>query len=474
MFQQTLADDTPAPKYIPPLPKPAVVKPVSAPPPVFQIQRLISPGPVKRYVLTQPEYTKPAQPWPVYYSALPPKRIVEATQADLKNENRPGVTSFIHRAKHVSVKELAHSLGRKFAMNQVINVSRQKNKTNALLVIIPEEKTGQLIITTSSRNVDEIKRLISEIDRKPKQFLIDAIIRTTGSDGKKTVVRPQIITLEGQSATIQIGNTDGSSIELQINVRELTQPQHASPSAKKASAENVYPHPMAAVPIPTPFELIYQKPSPTEVKRALLRASFEPIHQPRSEKKKKKQTDREKEIQQALVKQISLHFEDAWLIDVCKHIAKLTNINIVIDNMGLEEEGLTAKTKVSIDVDGIRLKSALSNLLKPKHLAYKIEDEVLKITSKNRAQGTLSTVTYPVDHLMVTSSPDHAAVSFETLINLVTSLVEPDSWAEYGGQAVIKKYEKTLSLVIRQTNQGHEKIGKLLDSLRKHKVTGEE
>ena len=472
MFQQTLADDTPAPladeisapKYIPPLPPP-VVGPLPTPP-ISNIQRLISPVPDAKHVLPRSQHAKPPQPWPVYFPALLPKRIVKATWwADLKDENRPGLTSFIHRAKHVSAKELARNLGRKFAMNQVINVRHRKNKTNALLVIIPEEKTGRLLITTANWNVDEIKRLISEIDRKPKQFQIDATIKVMISDGKQIVFRDKIVTTEGHPATVRVENANGTSIELQLNVREITPSQHPAPSVKKATAGNISPHLMPTVPPSAAYRLIARKPSSLHVLRALS-ASYQPIPQTLSKKEPIQQTEREKEIQQALKKQISLHFEEARLIDVIKHIAQSAGINVVLDNMGLEEEGLTSDTKVSIDVTEIRLKSALSNLLKPRHLAYKIEDEVLKITSKSRAQKPMTTVTYPVADLLAAPSPDHAAIRSDTLIDLITSFVEPDSWSERGGQGVIKTFETTLSLVIRQTDQGHEKIAKLLHTLR--------
>jgi hypothetical protein len=461
MFQQTFADAPPAPKYIPPVPKP-IVGPFQ-PTPIFNIQRLISPAPDPDFfVVPLSEHINSAQPWPVFHAAQPPKRIEEATRADLKNENRPGLTSFIHHVKHVPVKDLARSLGRKFAMNHVINAGYQKYTTNAPLVIIPEKETGHLLITTFTWNVDEIKRLISEIDREPKTFQIKATIKAIDADGKQIVARPNIKAFENQLTTVQINNTGGTSIEIQLNVRELTLPQPTAPSVKKASAEKSYPHPMPAVSASAYYRGITWEP---EVIHALS-ASYQPIHVTHRKKEPPRQIEREKEIQQALEKQISLHFEDARLIDVIKHIASSSNISFVLDHMGLEEEGLTSDTIVSIDLDGIRLKSALSNLLKPRRLDYIIEDEVLKITSKNRAQGPMNTVTYPVGNLLAAPSTDHAAISSETLISLITSFVEPDSWSERGGRGVIANYEKTHSLVVRQTDQGHEKIKKLLETLR--------
>jgi len=151
------------PRYIPPPPKPAVVKPVPARTPIVQSLLLIPPAPVPQLSQPQPTLPQPIdttlrQPHPVHHSAARQiKRIDKGTWADLKNENRRGVTSFLHHAKHVPVKEFARSLSRKFAMDPVIDLSYQKNKAKPFLVIIPEENTGSLIITTNTRNVDEIK-----------------------------------------------------------------------------------------------------------------------------------------------------------------------------------------------------------------------------------------------------------------------------------------------------------------------------
>ena len=112
-------------------------------------------------------------------------------------------------------------------------------------------------------------------------------------------------------------------------------------------------------------------------------------------------TEEEKRIEKSLSRQISLHFQEIPLRDVMRHIATVADVNVVLDNLGLEEEGVSTDSPVSIDVNGIRLKSALNLLLEPLHLAYTIEDEVLKVTSRMRQQGRLVVATYPVADLVV-------------------------------------------------------------------------
>ncbi|MCH8830021.1 MAG: hypothetical protein IID45_10640, partial [Planctomycetes bacterium] len=239
-------------------------------------------------------------------------------------------------------------------------------------------------------------------------------------------------------------------------------------------------------------------------------------------------TQEEKRIEQSLSRQISLHFKDAPLADIIRHIATVADINVVLDRLGLEDEAVTTNTKVSIDVDGIMLKSTLNLILRPLNLDYTIEDEVLKVTSRMRVQGKLVVATYSVADLVVPipnftrpmgaigmdaegrgisgfgamqSIPSYgmggaqfqvndligqnqgnpfgqgnlqarvngnsSAIDFDTLSELITQTIEPESWREIGGPGSLKHFETTLSLVIRQTQKVHEEIADLLKQLRR-------
>jgi len=60
-----------------------------------------------------------------------------------------------------------------------------------------------------------------------------------------------------------------------------------------------------------------------------------------------------------------------------------------------------------------------------------------------------------------------SAPDFDSLTQLLTSTVSPDSWEENGGPGAIQKYANNLSLVISNTLQVHEQIADLLDQLRR-------
>lgn len=237
-------------------------------------------------------------------------------------------------------------------------------------------------------------------------------------------------------------------------------------------------------------------------------------------------SEQEMRVYNSLRNPVALHFDSAPLSQVIKFIADTQGINVVVDEAGLAEEGLTSSTPVSINLDGITLKSAMNLLLKPLNLDYTIEDEVLKITSKLRQQGDLVANVYQVADLVVPVSihppttqfqpgtgfgsgfqsipsfgnnglaqvpanpiggvnpnaglggnplataqgangPGATNFDFSALSDLITTTIEPGSWDELGGEGAITNHESTLSLVIRQTQAVHQEIEDLLEQLRR-------
>lgn len=60
-----------------------------------------------------------------------------------------------------------------------------------------------------------------------------------------------------------------------------------------------------------------------------------------------------------------------------------------------------------------------------------------------------------------------AMADFDTLIELITATIQPDTWDDVGGPGAIESFPTNLSLVISQTQQVHEQIADLLEQLRR-------
>ncbi|MFP6618394.1 MAG: hypothetical protein VB877_03535, partial [Pirellulaceae bacterium] len=68
----------------------------------------------------------------------------------------------------------------------------------------------------------------------------------------------------------------------------------------------------------------------------------------------------------------------------------------------------------------------------------------------------------------VNVGPGGAAMAdFESLIELITTTIAPDSWEEVGGAGTVSEFAGNLSLVISQTQEVHEEIADLLEQLRR-------
>lgn len=60
-----------------------------------------------------------------------------------------------------------------------------------------------------------------------------------------------------------------------------------------------------------------------------------------------------------------------------------------------------------------------------------------------------------------------SGADFDTLINLITSTVAPDTWDDVGGPGAIESFDGNLSLVISNTQEVHEQVVDLLEQLRR-------
>ena len=179
--------------------------------------------------------------------------------------------------------------------------------------------------------------------------------------------------------------------------------------------------------------------------------------------------DKEAAIEAALAQETALDFTDQPLSDVVKFISANHQIQIQLDGKALADAGVGSDTTVTKSIHDVKLSSALDLLLSDLDLTFVIRDEVLMITTTAEAENILLTRVYPVadlvapsdDDLVVGDTPD-----FGSLIELITSSVGPNTWAEAGGPGTIQQHRKSLTLVVSQTYEVHREISTLLDSLR--------
>jgi general secretion pathway protein D len=277
-----------------------------------------------------------------------------------------------------------------------------------------------------------------------------------------------------------------------------------------------------------------------------------------------RRTPKEREIEQRLNTPIMINSENKPLREVIDYLEKVSNINIHLDEAGLQTLGVDSNVPVTLKLKSeIPLKSVF-NLILPKYqLSYVIKNDVLMITSEDKTKGLVYTVSYQVADLVIpipnfvptgnegmpaalqqgykmaalgrgignnggymptvpampiqvaatgngesTTAQLHpealaqiannnpafarggfgngpvsgvqqpmqfgpggmgggAQADFDSLIELIQSTVQPNTWKANGGQGDVAPFETNLTLVVSNTQEVHEQLADLLQQLRR-------
>jgi uncharacterized membrane protein YgcG len=109
----------------------------------------------------------------------------------------------------------------------------------------------------------------------------------------------------------------------------------------------------------------------------------------------------EKRIYDALEQVENLPLLDSTLEELAAFLFDNFGIPAIVDEKALEDDAIPIDTMVSSNLSGMRLKSALRLVLRKHDLTYIIEDEVLQITTKSKAEERQITRVYPVGDLVI-------------------------------------------------------------------------
>lgn len=177
----------------------------------------------------------------------------------------------------------------------------------------------------------------------------------------------------------------------------------------------------------------------------------------------------EARIEVALREKCDFEFARVPLLDALNWLAERRQVQLSIDYEALRDEGFDFETRVTCSAKGLSCKAALELLLDERKLTYVIRHEVLLITTKTEAENILITKVYPVFDL-VASPPNGSAnrteFDFNSLIENITTAIEPTSWDEVGGPGAIQSFTNSAALVISQRPGVHDEIAEYLKAHR--------
>jgi general secretion pathway protein D len=175
-----------------------------------------------------------------------------------------------------------------------------------------------------------------------------------------------------------------------------------------------------------------------------------------------------------------------------EQLAKALHVDILLDPAGLEEAGVTRDMLCDpLSFKGKRGEQVLRLLLPPTNLDYYVKEGALIISSGEKCAERLVTRAYNVRDLIQPwiarpvareavgplPIPDGARImaasdvrrsawgeDYDTVIDMVTSTVAPDSWTDNGGSGSITGFRGLL--VISQTEAIHQEVEDLLKQVR--------
>ncbi len=161
-------------------------------------------------------------------------------------------------------------------------------------------------------------------------------------------------------------------------------------------------------------------------------------------------------IYSALDHEVHFDYLDQPLKDVIEDISFNHKIPIVIDTKALEDFAIDTATPITRQLKGVTLRSALQLTLRQLELTYVIRDEVLQITTPEKAAANPSIHLYPVAELV---PPDGDG---QVLVELIKTVVAPKTWCAPDATGAIFYVEHLQTLFIRQTDEVFHEIEELL------------
>jgi hypothetical protein len=176
----------------------------------------------------------------------------------------------------------------------------------------------------------------------------------------------------------------------------------------------------------------------------------------------------EQAIKQALASKTNLNLVDVPLKAAMDYIADKHHIQIHFDATAIKDLHLDlAKSQVSIVVKDVSLRSALDLILSEFGLAPVVKDEVLLITSRDKADNMLETRLYNVrDLIEFTGGTD-----LDGLADAIRQTVDPSSWDKVGGNGSLATFNNggVAAFIIVQTQDNQDQVENLLSELRRLK-----
>ncbi len=157
-------------------------------------------------------------------------------------------------------------------------------------------------------------------------------------------------------------------------------------------------------------------------------------------------------IRAALRQAGSWNFHDMPLDKVIDEFGRNLGINVRLDNNSLKDAAIDpTATPITLRLQNVSGESALRALLRQYNLDWMISDEALVIVTKDKANTCCVTRIYPVRDLVQSRSRTDATEDCDSLIDLITTTIEAQTWSDVGGTGAMQYFSSAGTLVVTQS-----------------------
>lgn len=263
---------------------------------------------------------------------------------------------------------------------------------------------------------------------KPKHYVVQIKLIEVDEQGRETVLGSPQLRTTGGNAGLSIDHADGRRFDFTVNLVD----------GKGAAAI-----PRELVPVTKPGESGIE----TVEMRLDHRISFKAVQQTRR--------------------------------DVLREVAQQAGISIAIDPESAKTVKAQLETLIDFKVENEPVTEVLDRIVQPLKLGYAVKHEVVLIAVAEKLlpePEEYSVKTYEVADLVATQKVSgDAKPDFTPVIQRIKATVQTESWDRKGGSAMIRPFNSTSSLVVRQTSAGHLAVERLLEKMRQERprVIGE-
>ncbi len=164
-------------------------------------------------------------------------------------------------------------------------------------------------------------------------------------------------------------------------------------------------------------------------------------------------SDAEMRIRVVLDEPATLDFLDTPLTDVIDYLEHTYNIPIEIDAPALTAMNVDTSTTISRTLKDISLRSALRLMLRDFGLTFQVQDEVLLITSEEAALANPIVGVYDLSPIL---RRDEGA---QEMVFTITAALNRR------GNSLVRYEARGQAIIVRETEEGHEKLQRLLHDL---------